>query len=239
MSIRIPKFVLTLVLISSLVSAAVSDTLAETTWTLDEASTKRTTPEVAKPIIDVPEPLRKLFPILGEIESKVAVGRRTGDPNTLLQAVRDLGQAEFFSGLQGAGANSDILLEQATELAWQQRDPVALRESLVLWSQPNRAGRSPGKILETSERLEEVEKERGEMLTKKRCRIIFHNRTHNPVEVFVNRRPIGTLAPGQTQEVAELLAGRQYLGANDADLQWGPRQVYVGPGEIFNWRLFD
>jgi hypothetical protein len=59
------------------------------------------------------------------------------------------------------------------------------------------------------------------------------------VEVFVNRKPVGTLSAGERHVVGELLAGRQYLGAEDESLLWGPRKVYVGPGEVFNWRLFD
>jgi hypothetical protein len=219
--------------------SSLSDPLGEATWTLDETPTKIATVVDPKPIIDVPEPLRKLFPLLNEIEREVSFGQERGDATALLKAVKDLTQAEYFTGLQGASSSSDRLLEEATELAWEQRDPEALRESLVLWSSPNRSGRSRDKILETSDRLEQVEEERAEMLMKKRCSIIFHNRTEGPVKVFVNRKPIGTLSAGERHVVGELLAGRQYLGANDSSLQWGPRKVYVGPGEVFNWRLFD
>lgn len=223
----------------SLTLGVLSDTLTEATWTLDEKPTRKTVPVNPQPLFDVPDPLRKLFPALGKIEREVNFGQERGDAGILLKAVKELGQAEYFTGTTTASESSDRLLEEATELAWQQRDPEALRESLVLWSSPNRSGRNRDKILETTDRLEQVEKEREEMLQKKRCSIVFHNRTGSPVKVFVNRKPVGTLSAGEKHVVGELLAGRQYLGAEDESLQWGPRKVYVGPGEVFNWRLFD
>lgn len=235
----LPKIALAALLSCSLIMGALSDTIERPTWTLDEKPQKMVKPLEANKLIDVPQPLRKLFPVLNNIEREVSFGQERGDANALLKAVKDLTQAEYFTGISGAGGSSDKLLEEATELAWQQRDPEALRESLVLWSSPSRAGRNRDKVVQTSERLEQVEKERAEMLTKERCRVIFHNRTERPVKVFVNRKPVGTLAAGERHTVGELLAGRQYLGANDSSLQWGPRKVYVGPGESFNWRLFD
>jgi len=226
-----------LALLLFLSASAVSDPLGAN-WTIDETPTKRAVEVEQQPFLDLPEPLRKLFPVLNQIERKISFGQERGDAASLLQAVRDLTQAEYITGLHG-GSASNRLLEEATELAWQQRDPEALRESLLLWSAPNRSGDSRDKILETTERLEQVEKERDEMLQKKRCSVVFYNRTEGPVQVFVNRKPIGTLAPGERHVVGELLAGRQYLGAQDSGLQWGPRKVYVGPGETFNWRLFD
>ena len=223
----------------SMTLGGLSQTTTDATWTLDESPKRKTVPVNPKPLFDIPKPLRKLFPALGRIEQEVNFGQAQGDAGILLKAVKDLGQAEFISGDPFASASSDRLLEEATEIAWQQRDPEALRESLGLWASPVRSGRNRDKILETTDRLEQVEKERAEMLKKKRCSIVFHNRTGSPVKVFVNRKPAGTLAAGEKHVVGEILAGRQYLGAEDESLQWGPRKVYVGPGEVFNWRLFD
>ena len=192
-----------------------------------------------KQLLDIPAPLLKLLPFLENLLQRVSLGQRAGDSTALLQAVRQLSDAPDLTSLGGGGVNSDRLLEEATEIAWQQRDPDALRESLVLWSAPVRASRSQEKIRQTKERIENVESERQEMLQKKRCRIVFHNRTERPIEVFVNRKPVGTLSAGQKHIVGDMLAGRQYLGANDKRLEWGPRKVYIGPGEVFNWRLFD
>jgi hypothetical protein len=239
MKMSMPITALTALLICSLVLGGLADNFQEATWTLDETPTEKIVEVDPKPLLDIPKPLRKLFPMLENIESEILYGKRNGDVSTLLGAVKELSQAEYFTGLQGAGRNSDRILEEATELAWQQRDPEGLRESLVLWSSPNRAGRNQEMIEQTTERIEQVEKERSEMLKKKRCRIIFHNKTAGNVEVFVNRKPVGTLSAGEKHVIGELLAGRQYLGAEDETLQWGPRKVYVGPGEVFNWRLFD
>lgn len=200
---------------------------------------KRAEPATVDPLADLPEPVRMLFPMLANMGGKVNFDLRQGNVSALLRSVGDLTQAEQFTQIPELSNASDQLLKEATELAWQQRDPEALRRSLQLWSNPVRAGRSQDEIQETSERLEEVERERKEMLTKPRARVIFHNKTDRELEVYVNRKPIGTLGAGKRHEVGELLAGRQYLGANDETLQWGPRKVYVGPGEVFNWRLFD
>ena len=239
MKLPLPIAALTAILTCSLFVGGLAQNFEEATWTLDETPTQKPVGVEQRPLLDVPEPLRKLFPMLDKIESEVTYGLKNGNVSTLLGAVKDLSQAEYFTGIQGAGTNSDRLLEEATELAWEQRDPEGLRDALGLWSSPNRAGRNQEMILQTSDRLEQVEKERSEMLQKKRCRIIFHNRTDRNVQVFVNRKPVGTLAAGEKHVVGELLAGRQYLGAEDESLQWGPRKVYVGPGEVFNWRLFD
>lgn len=236
---RFSKAALTTLMVSSLILSALAQNFGEATWTLDETPTKRAVQVRPKPLLDIPEPLRHLFPVLGEIERNVSVGLNNGDVGLLLSAVENLRDAQFFTGSQGAGASSDQLLKEAGEIAWQQRDPERLRETLALWTAPNRTGQNQEMIDLTKDRLEQVEREREEMLQKKRCRVIFHNKTERSLQVFVNKKPIGTLAAGEKQEVDELLAGRQYLGALDETLQWGPRQVYVGPGEVFNWRLFD
>lgn len=210
----------------------------EANWTLDEKPSGKVPAKTAAPLFDIPEPLRKLFPFLNDIEREATFGRQRGDAGTLLNAVKNLGKIESMGNSSAASSSADRLLEEATEIAWQQRDPEALREALVLWAAPNRSGRKD-KVLDTSDKLEQVEKERGEMLTKKRCSIVFYNRTDQPVKVFVNRKPVGTLAAGEKHVVGDLLAGRQYLSANDDVLEWGPRKVYVAPGEVFNWRLFD
>ena len=238
MKTSLSKFAVISLLCLSLGLGALSQTTAEATWTLDETPEKRVHVQ-PKPLLDVPKPLRDLLPFLDDLEKSVAFGREKGDVNTLLQAVKDLARAGKITGVKNIPVVSDNLLEDATELAWQKRDSEGLRESLILWSSPERAGRNPGKIRETSERLEQGEKEKREMLGKKRCSIVFHNRTEGPVTVYVNQSPVGTLSAGERHVVGELLAGRQYLNALDENLQWGPRQVYVGPGEVFNWRLFD
>jgi hypothetical protein len=239
MTSLLSKASFTTFLVLVLTVTGLSEPLQGNSWTLDETPVKRTRPLDLQTLIDIPEPLRKLFPILDNLEREVTYDLRSGDAGALLNVVKEISVAEQFSGIGNGATGSDKLLEEATEIAWQQRDPEALRQSLALWSSPVRAGRSRDKILETSERLEQVEDERSQMLTKKRCRIVLHNKTDREVEVFVNRKPVGTLAAGSRHEVGELLAGRQYLGANDSTLQWGPRKVYVGPGEVFNWRLFD
>lgn len=238
MKTKLSGLVLIVVALCGLVVPSIAQPVTEANWALDERPSGRVPVKTAAPLFDVPEPLRKLFPIFNDIEQEALFGRQRGDAATLLKAVKSLGQVENLSGGQAASTSADRLLEEATEIAWQQRDPEALRESLVLWSSPNRSGRKD-KVLDTSDKLEQVEKERGEMLTKKRCSIVFVNRTNKPVKVFVNRKPVGTLAAGEKHVVGELLAGRQYLSANDDVLEWGPRQVYVAPGEVFNWRLFD
>ncbi|MCA9776079.1 MAG: hypothetical protein KC800_05155 [Candidatus Eremiobacteraeota bacterium] len=237
MRIPLPIAALTALLTCSLFLGGLAQNFEEATWTLDETPTQKQAQIDPQPLLDVPEPLRKLFPMLDKIESEVGFGLKNGNVSSLLGAVKDLTQAEYFAGIQGGG--SERLLREATDLAWEQRDPEGLRDALALWSSPNRAGRNQEMILQTSERLEQVEKERSEMLQKKRCRIIFHNRTDRSVQVFVNRKPVGILPAGEKHEVGELLAGRQYLGVEDESLQWGPRKVYVGPGEVFNCRLFD
>jgi hypothetical protein len=239
MKMSMPMTALTAILTCSLVLGGLADNFQEATWTLDETPVQKPISVDPGPMLNIPEPLRKLFPVLQEIESEVSFGEKNGDVGTLLAAVRNLSQAEYFTGIKGAGASSDRILKEATELAWQQRDPEGLRDALVLWSSPNRAGRNQEMIEQTTERIEQVENERSEMLKKKRCRIIFHNKTDRSVDVFVNRKPVGTLSAGEKHVVGELLAGRQYLGAEDESLLWGPRKVYVGPGEVFNWRLFD
>lgn len=236
MKTQLSKVAVIALIVGSMTLAGLTQT-TEATWTLDERPVKKTV-VAPKQLLNIPEPLRKLFPMIGKLEREVAFGQERGDAMALLGVVKDLAQAERFAGLS-TGSSADRLLEEATEIAWQQRDPQALKESLALWSSPDRSGQNRDKILETSERIEQVEKERSEMLTKKRCSIVFHNRTDNPVKVYVNRKPVGTLAAGERHVVGELLAGRQYLDASDQSLQWGPRKVYVGPGEVFNWRLFD
>lgn len=233
----LPKAALTCLLACSLVLGGLTQP-NEATWTLDESPKKRVVVQ-PKPLLDVPKPLRDLLPFIGELERSVAFGKERGDVKALLRAVKDLAQAGQLTGVKNIPSVSDTLLDEATELAWEQRDSEGLRDALILWSSPDRAGRNPGKIRETSERLEQVENEKKEMLKKKRCSIVFHNRTDGPVKVYVNRKPVGTLASGERHVVGELLAGRQYLDAMDSSLQWGPRKVYVGPGEVFNWRLFD
>lgn len=212
--------------------------LTEAQWTLDETPT--TVSQIAPtPLLQIPEPLAQLFPFLKSLLKDINIGRNNGDADTLLQAVQQITQALSLGGISNDSVNTDDLLEEATQIAWEQRDPVALRESLNLWSDPIRAGRNQDKIEQTQERLEQVEQDRSDMLKRKRCRLVFHNRTDRQVKVYINRKPVGTLAPGRTQVIPDLLAGRQHLGAKHTSLQWGPRQVYIGPGEVFNWRLFD
>lgn len=219
MKISMPMAALSILFTCSLVLGGLADNIRETSWTLDETPTPKETQSQSRPLLDLPEPLRKLFPVIEQIESEVLYGNQNGDVSTLLGAVKHLSQAEYFTGVQGAGASSDQILRDATELAWLQRDPEGLREALVLWSSPTRAGRNPEMIEQTTERIEQVENERNEMLKKKRCRIIFHNKTGRSVQVFVNRKPVGTLSAGEKHVVGELLAGRQYLGAEDEALQ--------------------
>lgn len=235
---KLTKWLGVLFLAGLLSGLASAQSLTEASVTLDEAPSS-VPPTTAAPLFQVPEPLSQLFPFLRRLLKDVDLSRQNGDSNALLDAVRQITQALSLAGINSNSISTDALLGEATDIAWEQRDPEALRESLVLWSDPIRAGRSQDRIQQTRERLEDVEQDRTHMLKQKRCRLIFHNRTDRPVKVFINRKPVGTLAPGKKQVVPDLLAGRQHLGARHTSLQWGPRQVYIGPGEVFNWRLFD
>lgn len=227
-----------LVLLVLLLGSASAQNWEESAWTMDETPHPVNQLD-SQPLVSIPEPLTHLFPFLQSLLKDINLGRQRGDAQSLLQAVAQLSRVLSIGGVDADTVNTDRLLSEATDIAWEQRDPIALQRSLDLWSDPIRAGRSQGKINETQDRLEEVEQERSEMLNRKRCRLVFHNRTDSEVQVFINRKPVGTLAPGKKQVVADLLAGRQHLTARHSSLQWGPRKVYVGPGEVFNWRLFD
>lgn len=227
-----------LLLLALLLCPAAAQDWGESSWTLDETP-QPLSPVQSQPLVSIPEPLTHLFPFLQSLLQEIALGRQRGDAQSLIQAVSQLSRILSLGGVDADAVNTDRLLSEATDIAWEQRDPIALQRSLDLWSDPIRAGRSQGKINETEERLEEVEQERSEMLNRKRCQLVFHNRTKSAVQVFVNRKPVATLDPGKRQVVADLLAGRQHLSARHSSLQWGPRKVYVGPGEVFNWRLFD
>lgn len=220
-------------------SVAFADPLTTPTWTLDELPTTVRSVTERPPLVDIPGPLTQLFPFLRNFSSQVRSERARGDADALNASVQQLSFAMSLGQSEQLSADSDALLAEATDIAWEQRDPEALRQSLALWSNPVRSGRSQEQILQTRERLDDVERERTEMLQRRRCRLIFHNRTELPVQLSINRKPMGILNPGETQEIADLLAGRQHLTANHEGLQWGPRQVYVGPGEVFNWRLFN
>ncbi len=219
-------------------SVALAESLNTATWTLDETPTT-VHPISQRPLIDIPKPLAQLFPFLRDFGSQVRGQRARGDASALNDSVQQLSFALSLGQADQLSTESDALLAEATDIAWEQRDPDALRQSLALWANPVRSGRSQERIQQTKDRLEDVERERTEMMQRRRCRLIFHNRTELPVELSINRKPMGILKAGETHEIADLLAGRQHLTANHEGLQWGPRQVYVGPGEIFNWRLFD
>ena len=86
---------------------------------------------------------------------------------------------------------------------------------------------------------QELRDEQKAMQGKQSCRIIFHNRTGQPgLEIRLNTRPLGALGTGQSYEVNGLQAGRQVMDAFNDDLDWGPRRIFVGPGETFHWKLF-
>lgn len=183
-----------------------------------------------------PPPFDQLVPFLTNFGSELDQSRRQGDIEGLLRAADLLFQAERLTGQRSPFVSGRDVLEEATLTARNQRDPEALRRLLGQWE---RVGDPRGEDLARGY-LEEVEAERTDMTPRRRCRIIFHNRSgRSPVAVYLNGKPVGSLTAGSTREIDEVLAGNQHLEAYDEALTWGPRRVFVGPGEVFHWKLFD
>ncbi len=186
-----------------------------------------------------PPPFDRLVPSIGRLGQTIDGGREQRDVNRLLQAVVILHQAESLVGRDSGLISSHDLLEEATQMAIDQRNLEALRQAERLWNDPVRAPSDPTEASKTHQELEELQQEQAFMQQKRRCRIVFHNQTDGPLDIHLNQKTVGTLAARSSREIGDILAGRQHLMASDERLAWGPRRVFVGPGEIFHWRLYD
>lgn len=170
-----------------------------------------------------------LGPLVEGLGRDVGLARRRGDVSGLLGAARLLQNLEKIGG-QPVPVRD--LLEEALQMARDQRDLDALEQVTRLIQDP----------LQRSNALQlqqEVRDERQASQGKPPCRMIFHNRTgQSGLEIRLNARPLATLAAGQDFEVQGLMAGRQLMDASNSELDWGPRRVFVAPGETFHWKLF-
>lgn len=206
-------------------------------WTLeDRPVTRAQQPLRGKSLF--PAPFTDLMPILGNLGAEIDLGRREGDVSSLIDAALLLHKAELLTGSSGLISARD-LLEEATEMAYNQKNPEALARSYKIWSNSRKGPTDSIRAQETQDKIEKTRQERQEMLQKRRCRVIFQNRTGSPLSISLNERPLGTLAPNESHEVPDLLAGHQHILAQNDRLQWGPRRVFVGPGERFRWKLYD
>ena len=170
-----------------------------------------------------------LGPLVEGLTRDVGLARRRGDVSGLLGAARLL---QNLDKIGGQPVPVRDLLDEALQMARDQRDLDALEQVTRLIQDPQQ--RSNALQLQ-----QEVRQERQTYQGKPPCRVVFHNRTGQPgLEIRLNARPLATLAVGQDFEVNGLLAGRQLMDASSERLDWGPRQVFVAPGETFHWKLF-
>lgn len=186
-----------------------------------------------------PPPFDKLVPFLGNLGVEIDLGREQRDPNALMSAAILLHQAELLLDKRSRHLSAEQLMHEATEMAWRQKNPEALSRSVQIWSDPRMGPTNLQEEKSASDHLKEVRQERSEMMQRRRCRLIFHNKTDTALTIYLNEHPLGVVAARQSHEVPDVLAGRQYLQATHSRLSWGPRQVFVGPGEVFHWKLFD
>ncbi len=185
-----------------------------------------------------PEPFISLMPVLGNLGAEIDLGRRQGNVGSLVDAALLLHKAELLTGRSGLISSTD-LLQEATEMAYNQKDPEALARTYKIWSSSSKGPTDSIRAQETQDKIEKTRQERQEMMYKPRCKIIFQNRTGSPLTISLNERPLGTIPANESHEVADLLAGHQHILAHNDSLQWGPRRVFVGPGERFRWKLYD
>ncbi|MCA9791838.1 MAG: hypothetical protein KC910_08580 [Candidatus Eremiobacteraeota bacterium] len=186
-----------------------------------------------------PAPFDKLVPFLGGLGGDIDQGRAHGDVDALLEAAVTLHQAELLLGRSSGVISAHDLLTEATQMAVDQRNLEGLRKAKSLWSDPVRGPNDPAQAQQAADELENLEKERRVMLAARRCQIIFHNQTDVDLTIRLNQDSLGIIKPNQVHVVKDVLAGNQHLMASDSRLAWGPRRVFVGPGEVFHWRLFD
>ncbi|MGE0488625.1 MAG: hypothetical protein AB7S38_05390 [Vulcanimicrobiota bacterium] len=186
-----------------------------------------------------PPPFDQLVPFLGGLGGSIDQGRQQGDVDALLEAAVTLHQAERLLGRTSGLISARDLLQEATQMAIDQRNVEGLRKARGLWSDPVRGPNDPGQAQAAADELETLEKQRRVMLAARRCQIVFHNQTDDELTIRLNQDSLGVIKPRQAHVVKDVLAGNQHLMAFDRRLAWGPRRVFVGPGEVFHWRLFD
>ena len=199
-------------------------------WSLED----RPVPRAQQPLTGkslFPAPFVDLMPILGNLGAEIDLGRKQGNVGSLIDAALLLHKAELLTGNFGAHQRQGPPPEEATQMAYNQKDPEALARSFKIWSSSRKGPTDSIQAQDTQDKINKTRQERQDMMYKPRCKVIFQNRTGSPLSISLNERPLGTIAPNEAHEVPDLLAGHQYIMAHNQSLQWGPRRVFVGPGE--------
>lgn len=213
---------------------------AQYEWGLEDRPHRVTQQSVGN-VSFFPPPFDRMVPALSGLGDQIDTGRQRGDVNSLVNAALMLHQAEKILGRQSPVISSEGLLAEAAQIARDQKDTRMLSRIIGVWQDPSRGPTSSAQASQARYFMEEVDKEQADMMHKRRCRIVLHNRTDQfTLDVMINRKPAASLEPNSLRVMGDVIAGRQVLTAsNDAGFAWGPRQVFVAPGEVFHWKLFD
>lgn len=160
------------------------------------------------------------------------------DVKALTQAAVILGYIEKEWGTKPASISTAQLLNKAEYIARFRRSPEEMRSVANAYNERSMAFNDPDKAMKLEQLANQYQASPSGMQT---AELVVYNQTRqNDIFIYVNQVYIGKVRPRARGYFRQIPAGKITLTANDGtQVEWGPRTVYLGRGDVFNWKLYS
>lgn len=176
---------------------------------------------------------------LRNMEKMIEQGFLLSDPELLIEAALLLGFYEQQWQIKSSQIDAQEILEEAESIAFKKQNTEQLEKIRNAYQERSMSFYNLEKAEEINNCIDSINS-RSNNNARQASIVVYNFTRQNRIYVYVDNVFLGIVEPGRTERFDGIAAGRVSISAHDnTRFQWGPRRIFLGNRDVFNWRLYS